>query len=490
MKLILPFYFLVFAGFCFSQSEQFNKTYDHHMSDMSVSPETSDLFLVGDGGFVRLDSIGDLLYSKQWDPSGSEFRFRKMEVFSDTSFLAVGERLDGSLDIGIISEIDTSGDVLWTKTFMNNQGVGSIRALEKMNNSLFAFAKETNGGLLIGIIENQQFSTYRFNLPISDVRGIQRLNDTTFTVIATGLYTFSTSGNFISGKYSDDLMIFDVEPFNNGYLLLSQQSIPNYEVFLIETDSLFNFEAEHKIMTFEAQTIAQQFFSNRILQLDTARFSVVLGNGFYSGSYVIDVDFDKDTSYLASPLNNVIEMVRKNNGKLSIFGNGPIYGIKSIETDEFNILGFDSLNVINECYSPVVKYAIETLNNPYVFGNQTCSMIGQENLMDINLSMTSYNSIYRGMCVDVISGIQTSDKKLGFVYPNPNNGRFSIQNIAVEEVFEIQMLDMGGRMIDFEQTLFEDEISFKTENLNKGFYLMRIHFKDGSNAELKITVTN
>jgi hypothetical protein len=76
------------------------------------------------------------------------------------------------------------------------------------------------------------------------------------------------------------------------------------------------------------------------------------------------------------------------------------------------------------------------------------------------------------------------------VQPNPNNGRFSIQNISVDEVSEILLFDMEGRKISFEQTDFEDGVSFKTENLSNGLYLMRIHFKDGSNAELKFTIIN
>ena len=70
------------------------------------------------------------------------------------------------------------------------------------------------------------------------------------------------------------------------------------------------------------------------------------------------------------------------------------------------------------------------------------------------------------------------------VYPNPNNGNFSI-NIPSEEIIEIAIFDIYGRRI---KNILNPKSDFIQLNLSSGKYIATIHTKDNRISRIPFIV--
>jgi hypothetical protein len=74
------------------------------------------------------------------------------------------------------------------------------------------------------------------------------------------------------------------------------------------------------------------------------------------------------------------------------------------------------------------------------------------------------------------TGIQTHSNTSLELYPNPNNGDFTIENQSNQKIDGIELADLSGNVI-YKSTDIQDKYSF--DNLSSGLYIVTIYTEVG-----------
>ena len=124
-------------------------------------------------------------------------------------------------------------------------------------------------------------------------------------------------------------------------------------------------------------------------------------------------------------------------------------------------------------------------NTSTVQGIRITQTIGQDVSFTQNRSTTQYFAQGFQQPINRSSVSVKSTEPL-FVYPNPNNGNFIVDDIEEQTVKLLQMYDAKGAEISFNYELLQNKIRCTIEDDFSGIYLLRIIFRDGQERSVKV----
>jgi hypothetical protein len=86
------------------------------------------------------------------------------------------------------------------------------------------------------------------------------------------------------------------------------------------------------------------------------------------------------------------------------------------------------------------------------------------------------NIILPGTAVDCATGVAEVEEKEFSIYPNPNNGQFSIVNEGIEGTYVIDIMDVTGKVVYSEQVQMNanSRTDINTGDINTGVYLVKM----------------
>jgi hypothetical protein len=74
------------------------------------------------------------------------------------------------------------------------------------------------------------------------------------------------------------------------------------------------------------------------------------------------------------------------------------------------------------------------------------------------------------------------------LYPNPNNGQFTIQSSVVSDQLSVEIYNMLGQKVYSQSTMHQPQFSINIADQPNGVYLIRILDKDGNLVSRKKVV--
>ena len=107
--------------------------------------------------------------------------------------------------------------------------------------------------------------------------------------------------------------------------------------------------------------------------------------------------------------------------------------------------------------------------------------------------------VYHGMCSDTLTQTVIVSNNIGIneeqmndlisIYPNPNNGSFSINLLSLkEEITSIELIDELGRNVQFNSKEISPSILEIREQFAKGIYSLKITAKNKQEIIKKISI--
>jgi hypothetical protein len=116
-----------------------------------------------------------------------------------------------------------------------------------------------------------------------------------------------------------------------------------------------------------------------------------------------------------------------------------------------------------------------TESGEYVAGPFPCDAEIDFTLQSLSTGMATYmNTTMEGQCAIISSTEEVTQTASGFlIYPNPNNGQFSISGIDAP-VATIRIFDLSGRMMREQQVSGGNQININTEELTNGVYQVSV----------------
>jgi hypothetical protein len=448
ITLIAILLFLHYAGY--SQST-FARQIDVKNDDYGIS-----LCQTRDGGYIiagvtnalnnnedivlaKTDAFGDTLWTRIYGGDGQEDSYCVKETF-DNGYILTGmtKNFGNTLEKGYIIKTNTLGDTIWTKVFENlfNHviqtadscyvfvGGGSPATMMKLDNS---------GSLLW----TRNYSCSKFfmeSIEISEnqivVAGLSSMQEVPFSTTIDLLMT-DKNGDSLWFKQFGGVHIYDYlsikQTFDQGFIIATTETelygYPN--IYLLKTDLSGNL--------LWTKTYGGEYTSDRaksVVQTIDSGF-VVTGKRTDFGLYLLKTD----------PLGSLV------------WEKG--YNHDSIFTDGFCVQNTNDnhLIVVGEAmvmYPPAPK--------------------------DILLIKTDSEGL--------ITNLENQGnilKKESFVFPNPNNGNFSVFISGGDNL--IKIYDLNGKMVFEKQLNVKTDQVYRIEGFQKGCFIISIKSANGLKSE-------
>lgn len=419
----------------------------------SRSPISGDITEAALGGsfdayILRLDASGNILWQNMIGGSMSEYAQACVENVDGSFLLAIQSDSDSSGDktensIGAedfwLVKTDPNGNILWQNTIGGS------------GNDYVARIKTTSDG---GIILSGS--------SLSNISGDKSENS--FGILDYWMVKTDSMGNVLwdktyGGNDNEALSSLDVTS-DNGFILAgssksnasgskSENSLGQYDYWIVKTDSAGNLEWENTIGGSDFD------YANCVHQTNSNEFVIC-------GRSQSNISGDKNENSLGD------------------------YDIWLVKTDMTGNIIWDN-TIGGSGYDLIFDFKI-TSDNGYILGGNSSSTISGDKTEDsigvadfwlIKLAAESSSSV---------GEYPYHDDKV-FVFPNPATDEINIKNIGNENVF-ISMYDVLGRNIfENESVLSNSKTKMRLQELTEGIYTIQIRNSKGESLKTeKISV--
>lgn len=149
------------------------------------------------------------------------------------------------------------------------------------------------------------------------------------------------------------------------------------------------------------------------------------------------------------------------------------YTYQSIDLQGCDSIATLNLTINSNTYSSESQSAIDSYTWPVngqtytqsgVYTDTLVNAAGCDSVITLNLELD-------------FTGIQTHSNSSLQLYPNPNNGDFTIENQSNQKIDGIELADLSGNVI-YKSTDIQDKYSF--DNLSSGLYIVTIYTEGGA----------
>jgi hypothetical protein len=254
-----------------SGNVDWRKTYDSTpVSQIFKIILTSDNNYIGCGNFyyytgyvIKFDTNGNKYWQKLY-PAGFAKDYYSV-VEGNNYYLLSGIRAETSSDIkGIITRIDTSGNIIWERDYLYNNNSLSKIIVRKLNNNLFLVAAsvggqtiertksvffkiDSSGNVMNSIIELPKYENYS-----AFMKDCKIINENEFLFLIdnensdsakSSVYITDSLGNILKSNtfnYTDYILLRKAYKLNDGFIFIGNSD--NYfswreNIYVIKTDT-------------------------------------------------------------------------------------------------------------------------------------------------------------------------------------------------------------------------------------------------------------
>jgi hypothetical protein len=499
MKKILALFFVSFT-FCYASAQtMFFKKFNNLSLSNSAFPNLYEAKQTFDGGYIivandtalpskailiKTNSVGDTLWTKGYRPSFFPVPLSVVQT-DDSGYIAVGTN-------GFVLRTDANGDTVWVKRYVYTSGKDWNRIIRTMDGKFVvsALGFSSGGGddlafMKIDSLGSIQWARMYVNTNGSEKsRAIEQTSDSGFVIAGwrgnidppamlvktNSLGLIQWSKQYYSGAGTENYIVSVKPTLDGGYILCGYTKTLNYSILLIKTDS-----AGDTVWT-RTYRGPNDDYGYSVIQLSDGSY-VVAGRQYTADANQYDVSLMK-----LDNTGNILWSRCYGGGLQSLEAGTSVqqttdggFIIPGYTFTTFNFYGGLQLIKTDASGNTACNQRVSTLQiYPQTFQVSTFNISAPSTLTGSNIPAV-VSSGGRDSTVCLITEIQEARKQNDIeVYPNPNNGTFTISLGDRLSTFSTQLFiyDVTGRKV-YQQLLSrkQETVSYK---LSRGIYLLRV----------------
>lgn len=409
-----------------------------------------------DGLIISTDSIGNMIWNKTL--SNPSFSSKIVDAFTttDSSLLVSGYNYTTSSSMSssvFCAKLNFDGDTLWTRTFALSKALDWVYdyiGIEELSDSSYIFMSSNPTDSTTKLVKLNSNGNIDWEKKLEGERfkinGLYASeSDTTFLLAGIisnthgGVIKMTNDGEIIWSKKYDDKIIYDVIQIEDNIYALY-----NDNLWLMKLNQNGNALWCKEVAGYYSSIESHTMNFPTLTKINDSLFAVKPNE--YHGSLISIVDTSGATIDLLSVSMPASHVVKNENGRVFISGNGPIYGIKSIlyrhhiglittniELDGSNC-SYESPNFVGNTESVI----IDTLQ----FTNTNNS-----SEISLNYYLDSLILTQDDHCVTFLGNLDTQEPIDVKVYPNITTGKTHFE-FSKTGSYQIAITTLEGRIVE------------------------------------------
>jgi hypothetical protein len=473
----------------------------------SIAKTTDNSYMIAgesdySGLIMKIDTGGNLLWSKKFG-NDNNTRFTKIIAASGSNFAAAGKCLNATnstTDIFCV-KFNINGDTLWSKSidFGNSEYATSI-------------ATTIDKGFIISGI-NQQFTTTPYGAMViikldsaGNVNWMKKLSPGDHDNYAFSVKQTPDSGYVVAGYFENSLggSLFDIRSCliklsssgnvlwaKNNTALPANSYLWAYDIAVSNTALywLSGMNNGSGVIIMKTDFSGNTVWSKNIMigsgagsiGNSTPRLNLTADDGLvytygdtFSPGYFFKIDsagnmlWEKFVYLIAS------DVIETSDTGFILVGNGPIYGVKHVPTNnpQIGIIKTDSSGNSDCMFSDSGTAG----NISLTFTSFSCvatagGVIAGRHPVVTDITLSAMND-----CVNFLGGINENEKDDAiFVYPNPNDGLFNLELPSALSDFSLSITDVLGRTVYQKSFIHYSNEPFDISDQPNGLYYIVVN---------------
>jgi hypothetical protein len=493
MKIFIAAFFLSVSSVSFSQDSLYSMVIASQSNNYSAKSGALDKYHhVGQTGltetkgfFTYLDSLGNILHNQYYHVSNDNgtTRFQQLIASTDDKFVLCGSSHLNATNkwIGNLTKVDSTGTVIWSK---------QLRGTSTNSFNLTDVSESADSTYLAIGVDQEAFNATFFEID----RNGNTLNS--FTITSSAGY-FSFTRILEISDTSVVLIGSENAPFQNPKAIVICCSKTGTIYWTNSIDNASFSRAEQGINSIWISTI----YNNELALTSihkSGQFNSLMTYGF--NNFPIEnteICVIKDSTILLSygyeHMSNAIllktvvgsssvsnlfpkfcptDLIKRENDGAYVLGNGPLYGIKKNNLfDHSAFIRIDSSFSASLCLFD--NASSNATNVPVTNSALTSLSIGATGTVtDLNIISETGNLDHYMGCVDFLGAVTENELNLLSIYPNPGNGKLTIENSS-NQVCQLVVRNALGVLLHQEE-LDTPNKSVDLGGFASGYYVIEL----------------
>jgi len=509
--LLLSLVFSFVVSFSAAQQAVFNKVYfdevsGFHILGSDIAPDHGYV-MVGrkydnSGHVIKIDSSGTIEWSRQVIASGDYSEIHDVICYPDSTIITAGVIYSPSVSSLNVIKWDRFGDTLWTRSISGIENIQHIK-ISRLGNS----------GLLIIASDMSYYSVSNVNslaLKLSESGDLlwSKLYTSSEYIIMPEVMKELPGGNLVFAGYTENRETNEInllicgtdESGNPAWSDILQNSIGStyseaYDISVTSDGFIVLAEVADRTSLIKCESSGIPVWSRTYSWSGGSMWtnvrgnisslpdgSLIIGGSGYFGE-IMKTDDSGVPQWLQSAFMEVVEVVPSWDDGYLAFGNGPVFGVKTIPNylPQIGAYKIDSEGNGNSCINSLIQ-EMQNFSAAFNAINIQASDVGS--VMNTSLTINSFPVLVEDTCVAFVGGVDNHDpdKNSLRIYPNPATEVFSIE-IPVNDPGDFGILEIInelGRLVYTSTDVTSFRNGIKPGYLSEGIYLVRII--SGNNA--------
>lgn len=433
------------------------------------------------GLIINTDSIGNMAWNRTITSSSSESALIDAITTSDSSLLVSGYNFSASssmINSVFCAKLNFDGDTLWTRTFAMTKTVDWINdyvGVEELSDSSYVFVSSNSEDSLSKIVKLNSKGTIEWEKQLEEepfkINGIHSSDTDTVFLLAGivnnedgGVVKMSNDGEIVWSKKYIGKVIYNIIQIEDHIYTLY-----NYNLWLMKLNE--NGEAfwlKEAIGSFSAFDLPGK--NPPTLTKFNDSLIAVKSNDYYD-SYISIVDTSGsliDLLIVSMPASHV---VKNENGRVFISGNGPVYGIKTA-LYRFHI-GLITTNIQldpSNCSYEKTGFSGSTEN--VVIDTLQFTNTSNSTEISLNYYLDSLILTNDDYCVTFLGNLEKQNKISVKVYPNITTGKTHF-DFSKNGSYQIAISTLEGRTVQ-EVEVKGNSALIDLSNQSSGIFIYKI----------------
>lgn len=493
IRIVLSAIFLTVSVIGFSQDSLYSKVYASALHGYTIKAQTTDAIgnvaQVGVSDFdyatyTYLDSLGNVLYSKEYSWSGgpaSTMQFTAVKSTSDGNFIAVGDFFmpDQGVNVGVCAKINTMGDLIWSEIIVpaNPQFFKCKDVIESIENTFWVTGHDEQTGEL-SLLEIDQSGTQLQSYSFGQTNFRIQIK----TILELDTNQLAVVGSVIDQGGNGQGYVLSID--KTGNQLWSKTYNVNFFAAQNDTNSIWiasDYSGKMAISTVahDGSAVGLKDYGMFLDYPENVGFSYLGDSALafchgstFTSAVLVTHGSSQEAMAIDHPLINCVAVSPTHQNGLYLGGNGPMFGVKSMNNDYNHsaLIRLDSALLTNgQCTyppQPVIPTDQALSSADFSVNPTTASAVNSGLLNAVDQSLNSYVG-----CIDFYGGLNEEDPNHLMVFPNPASTSIRLQfENASSGVMEIMTMD--GKLVQ-QSKITANNASVSVDKLVAGTYLYR-----------------